>query len=52
MERSLTETRGNGQLSPGHLPEHPEAPSFDPDFGKILKDFRNKLRDKHHEQWD
>lgn len=32
--------------------EHPEAPSFDPDFGKMMWEFRNRIRSRQHEEWD
>lgn len=32
--------------------EHPQGPDFNPDFGKMNKEFRNKIRSRQHEEWD
>lgn len=37
----------------GHVPpEHPVGPDFDPDFGKMSEEFRNRIRSRQHEEWD
>lgn len=32
--------------------EHPQGPDFNPDFGKMNQEFRNKIRSRQHEEWD
>lgn len=32
--------------------EHPPGPDFNPDFGKMNQEFRNKIRSRQHEEWD
>lgn len=57
-------TMVDGQSSDGSQPhggsnqahtvssEHPEGPDFDPDFGKMNQEFREKIRSRQHEEWD
>lgn len=53
--RSDQENGNNTQLltEPTTVPsEHPGGPDFDPDFGKMNQEFRDKIRRGQHEEWD
>lgn len=53
-EQSSNGSQPHGGSNQSHTvpSEHPEGPDFDPDFGKMNQEFRDKIRSRQHEEWD
>lgn len=53
VKRPPPDSDESGSSSSGWWsPEHPVAPEFDPDFKKMVQEFRDQTRSNQPEEWD